>query len=71
MPKSKDYPKVSIDSEFGIAAITLAPGIEAKSYVQDGFLFSENADGEIIEIQILNVSSMQRQKSKRTPKTNR
>lgn len=38
------------------ACIKLAPGIEAKSYLKDGVLFSEDAQGRVIELQILNVS---------------
>ena len=54
--KSQQFPVVSMDKDADFASITLAPGIEAKSYLKDGVLFSEDAKGRVIELQILNVS---------------
>jgi hypothetical protein len=54
--KSQEFPVVSIDQDADFASIKLAPGIEAKSYLKDGVLFSEDAKGRVIELQILNVS---------------
>ncbi len=45
-----------MDKDADFASIKLAPGIEAKSYLKDGVLFSEDAKGRVIELQILNVS---------------
>jgi hypothetical protein len=42
-PKAKKgFPKVFIDSESDFASIKIAPGIEARSYLKDGVLFSED-----------------------------
>ena len=54
--KSQQFPVVLIDKDSDFASIKLAPGIEAKSYLKDGVLFSEDAKGRVIELQILNVS---------------
>jgi hypothetical protein len=54
--KAQQFPVVSIDKDADFACIKLAPGIEAKSYLKDGVLFSEDAQGRVIELQILNVS---------------
>jgi hypothetical protein len=54
--KSQQFPVVSMDKDADFASIKLAPGIEAKSYLKDGVLFSEDAKGRVIELQILNVS---------------
>jgi hypothetical protein len=48
------YPKILTDKENGLISIKLKNGIENRSYSKKGILFSENEDGEIIEIQILN-----------------
>ena len=53
--KAEQFPVVSIDEEFDFASIKLAPGIEARSYLKDGVLFSEDAEGRVIELQIINV----------------
>ena len=58
------YPKIFTDIDADFASIKIAPGIEKKSYVRDGFIFCENAKGEIIEIQILNLNRVK--KSRRT-----
>ncbi len=54
--KANDYPKVYLDTESDFAAIKIRPGVEAKSYLKDGALICEDAKGNIIEVQILNVS---------------
>ena len=54
----KKSPEIFFDVENDFAAIKIAPGIERKSYKKDGFLFSEDAKGNIIEIQILNLSAL-------------
>ena len=53
-------PQVLIDHDADFAAIKIAPGIEAKSYIVDGILFSENKSGKIIEIQVLNLSRLKK-----------
>jgi hypothetical protein len=55
-------------SDADFAAIKLAPGIEAKSYLKDGVLFSEDAKGRIIELQILNLSLTAQPKPKKQRK---
>lgn len=52
------YPKVVINSNADFASIKIADGIEKKSYLKKGILFSEDEEGRIIEIQILNLSSL-------------
>lgn len=54
--KDQQFPIVSLDEDSDFASIKLAPGIEAKSYLKDGIIFSENAKGQVIELQILNLS---------------
>jgi hypothetical protein len=51
-------PEIFLDKDNDFAAIRLGHGIETKSYEKDGFLFSEDAKGQIIEIQILNLSTL-------------
>ncbi len=54
--KTPQFPVVSIDKDADFASIKLAPGIEARSYLKDGVLFSEDAKGRVIELQIVNLS---------------
>lgn len=54
--EGRAFPIVSIDRDSDFASIKLCPGIEAKSYLRDGILFSEDASGRVIELQILNLS---------------
>ncbi len=54
----KTLPKVLIDTEADFASIKIAEGVEKKSYIKDGMIFCEDAKGRIIEIQILNLSSL-------------
>lgn len=49
-------PQIFIDKDLDFASIKIQGGIEAKSYAKEDILFSENKKGEIIEIQILNLS---------------
>lgn len=56
--KAKAYPDVYVDEENDFASIKLQSGVEAKSYLKDGFVFCENKDGEVIEIQVLNLSQI-------------
>ena len=66
--KSQEFPLVSIDRDADFASIKLAPGVEAKSYLKDGVLFSEDARGRVIEVQILNVSLTTASRPKKTRK---
>ncbi len=52
------FPQVMIDRDSDFASIKIAPGIEAESFVKDGIAFCTNKLGEIIEIQILNLSKL-------------
>ncbi len=65
---AQQFPIVSIDKDADFATIKLAPGIEAKSYLKDGVLFSEDAKGRVIELQILNVSLTTSSRSKKPRK---
>ena len=56
--KTKAYPEIYVDEENDFASIKLQPGVEAKSYLKDGFVFCENEAGEVIEVQILNLSQI-------------
>ena len=61
--KEPKFPEVHIDIESDFASIKLAPGIEAKSYVQSGFVFCEDKRGKIIEVQVLNLSELAKKKA--------
>ena len=52
------FPNVVIDKTNNFAAIKLKDGIESLSYLKDGVLFSEDSSGNIIEIQILDLTSL-------------
>ena len=56
--KSRKFPQVFVDPDADFASIKLAPGIEARSYEKEGFVFCEDASGNVIEIQLLNLSSL-------------
>jgi hypothetical protein len=56
--KIKKFPEVLLDKDNDFASIRLAAGVEAKSYEKVGFVFLENRKGEVIEIQILNLSRL-------------
>ena len=51
-------PKIYIDAKNDFASIKIKEGIEAKSYEKDGFIFCEDKDGNVIEIQILNLADL-------------
>jgi hypothetical protein len=57
LPKKqlKKTPEIFFDSENDFAS---------KSYEKDGFIFSEDAKGKIIEIQILNLSLLSKSSKK-------
>ncbi|HXH29439.1 MAG TPA: hypothetical protein VNJ01_01380 [Bacteriovoracaceae bacterium] len=57
-------PQVFVDKDADFASIKIAEGIEAKSYMKDGFVFSEDKKGNIIEVQILNLSEIKKSKKK-------
>jgi len=57
LPNKKiEYPLVKVDQENDFASIKLAQGVEAKSFERGGFLFSLDAKGKVIEVQIMNLS---------------
>jgi hypothetical protein len=62
--KAKSYPEVIVDVDADFAAIKLAPGIEAKSFVKDGFVFCEDRRGRVIEVQVLNLSRLGKKKTR-------
>ena len=47
------YPKILRDVENNFLSIKFKAGIGAKSYLKKGILFSENENGEVIEVQIV------------------
>lgn len=51
-------PKIFIDAKNDFASIKIKDGIEAKSYEKEGFIFCEDKDGDVIEIQILNLADL-------------
>lgn len=57
-------PKIFIDVENDFASIKIKPGKESKSYEKDGFIFCEDKDGNIIEIQILSLKELAKLKDK-------
>ena len=57
-----EYPQVHVDIESDFASIKIAPGVEAKSYARDGFVFCEDKKGKVIEIQVLNLSNLAKKK---------
>ena len=56
-------PKIFIDIENDFASIKIKEGSEAKSYEKDGFIFCEDENGNIIEIQILNLGHLSKLKN--------
>lgn len=50
------FPQIFVDRDADFASIKFRPGVEAYSYVKDGFLFCEDKQGRILELQILNLS---------------
>jgi hypothetical protein len=57
------FPLVYIDQEADFASIKIAPGVEKKSYIKDGFVFCEDNKGRIIEVQVLNLSELNKKTS--------
>lgn len=58
-----EFPKIHVDVDLDFASIKIAPGVEARSYQRDGFIFCEDKNGKIIEIQVLNLSELKDKKS--------
>lgn len=58
MEQSESLPKIHVDKENDFVSIKIAKGVESKSYEKDGFIFCENKLGQIIEVQILNLSHL-------------
>jgi hypothetical protein len=56
--KGKAFPQIFVDADSDFASVKIAPGIEARSYEKDGFVFCEDARGNVIEIQLLNLSAL-------------
>ncbi len=56
----QEFPKIHVDRDSDFASIKIAPGIESKSYVKDGFVFCEDKNGQVIEIQVLNLSELKK-----------
>ncbi len=63
--KTTTFPQVFVDPDADFASIKIAPGVEARSYEKGGFVFCEDKSGNVIEIQLLNLSSLKG--LKRTP----
>jgi hypothetical protein len=57
-PTVRFEPLIFVDHDSDFASIKISSGVEAKSYVKDGFVFCENSKGKIIEIQVLNLSQL-------------
>lgn len=58
----REFPEVFVDADADFASIKLAPGVEAKSYERDGFIFCEDKSGKVIEVQVLNLSALKKLK---------
>ena len=56
------FPQILVDQQADFASIKLAPGVEAKSYAKDGFVFCEDKKGRVIEVQVLNLSELRKKK---------
>ena len=52
------FPQIYVDRDSDFASIKLAPGVEARSYEREGFVFCEDGKGRVIEIQVLNLSEL-------------
>jgi hypothetical protein len=64
LKKSQAFePQVFVDYDADFASIKIAPGIEARSYLKDGFVFSEDKKGRVIEVQVLNLSELGKNKT--------
>jgi hypothetical protein len=60
-------PEIYQDTDSDFASIKISKGVEAKSYLKDGFVFCEDAKGNIIEVQILNLSKLAKGKRSKRP----
>ena len=58
LKKADLLPKIHVDKENDFISIKIAKGTENKSYEKDGFIFCENKLGQVIEVQILNLSKL-------------
>ena len=58
--KPSEFPQVFVDTDADFASIKIAPGVEARSYEKGGFVFCEDSSGNVIEIQLLNLSSLKK-----------
>ena len=56
--KEVKYPKIFVDEDNDFASIRIKSGIEFRSFMKDGILFSEDENGNIIEIQILSLKDL-------------
>lgn len=56
--KAEEFPQIHVDANADFASIKLAAGVESRSYQKDGFIFCEDKNGQIIEIQVLNLSDL-------------
>jgi len=56
--RDREFPKILIDPDLDFASIRLQDDVEQKSYLKEGILFAENAEGQVIEIQTLNLSAL-------------
>ncbi len=63
MKRSHTEPEVFIDPDADFASFKLAPGVGAKSYTKNGFVFCEDKNGRVIEIQVLNLSQLAKKKA--------
>jgi hypothetical protein len=63
--KFKNFePEVFIDHDADFASIKIGSGVEARSYIKDGFVFCEDKQGKVIEVQVLNLSELAKKKNK-------
>lgn len=56
--KADSFPKIHFDKENNFVSIKIVKGVENKSYEKDGFIFCENKLGQIIEVQILDLTKL-------------
>ena len=52
------FPEIHIDREADFASIKIAPGVETRSYLKNGIVICEDRGGRVIEIQLLNLTSL-------------
>lgn len=61
----KQLPLVFVDKESDFLSIRIGNGIESRSFVRDGIVFSLDKNGKIIEVQVLNLSLFDKKKKSR------